>query len=327
MAAACSVSVLVPAYNSASTLARAVRSVLQQDLADLEVVIIDDGSSDATGDIARTLCGEDPRVRLITQPRNRGKACAMNLAIGQARGQWLAVLDADDWYAADRLSTMLAVGRAQDVELVADNQFLYDAGAARVVRTAFSGDTGSRILDKAGFIAGSDPYADFDYGMLKPIVRADFVRAHALAYRENARLSEDFLYLLEFFAAGGRAVVLARPTYYWSQAFGTISRQWTETGSGSWRYDYLSAIRANAEVLEAMRGRGDSALAGLLRRRMRAFQQLYWIQRLSRLRAERASAFHIARELMSHPTVWPLVVRRGIRRAVKIRPLQSPMRV
>ena len=60
------------------------------------------------------------------------------------------------------------------MQLVADNQFLYDDGAAQVVRTAFPEQAGDRPLDKAAFIAGSDPYSDFDFGMLKPVVRSRF---------------------------------------------------------------------------------------------------------------------------------------------------------
>lgn len=326
MAVGCSVSVLVPAYNSAPTLARAVQSALRQELQQIEVLIIDDGSRDSTNDVAAGLCREDPRVRLITLAQNHGKPYAMNVGAAQANGEWLAVLDADDWYAPDRFSTLLSAAEQHQADLVADNQFVYDAGASRVVRTAFPSAPQGRLLDKAAFVAGSDPYADFDYGMLKPVVRTEFVRAHGLAYRETARLSEDFLYLLEFFAAGGRGWLVTEPMYYWSQAFGTISRRWTETGSGRWRYDYLSAIKANAEVLQTMYRAGDEQLASLLRRRIRAFRQLHSIQRVSRMRAEGASPLRVVGEVLGHPSVWPLIARRGIRRVTRSLPLQSPMR-
>ena len=62
-------------------------------------------------------------------------------------------------------------------------------------------------------VAGSDPYPEFNYEMLKLVVRADFIGATGLAYRENVRLSEDSLYLVEFFAADGTRILLARPLY------------------------------------------------------------------------------------------------------------------
>jgi succinoglycan biosynthesis protein ExoO len=326
MTPGCRVSVLVPAYNSAATLPRAVASVLVQDLRDLEILIINDGSSDETAEVAAAQAAIDPRVRAITLPCNRGKPAAMNAGIALARGRWLAVLDADDWYAPERLSTLIAIAERKQVQLVADNQFLYDDGAAQVVRTALPELPGDRPLDKATFIAGSDPYSDFDFGMLKPVIRADFIRTTGLAYHENAKLSEDFLYMLEFLAAGGHGWLVSRPLYYWSQAFGTISRRWTETGSGRWRYNFLSAAQANADVLSAMRQAGETELAGLLQQRMRAFYRLHWMQEVSRLHAEGATPARLARELLGHPSIWPLVARRGIRRAAKAMSLHSLVR-
>ena len=322
----CLVSVLVPAYNSAATLPRAIHSSLRQDLGDLEVLIIDDGSRDDASRIAGNLATDDPRVRVITLPRNHGKPFAMNTGVAAASGRWIAVLDADDWYAPDRLSTLIRSAEHRQVELVADNQFLYDDGAAQVVRTAFPAHDSGRLLDKAAFIAGSDPYSDFDFGMLKPIVRSDFIRATGLAYHENARLSEDFLYMLEFLAAGGRAWLTARPMYYWRQAFGTISRRWTETGRGQWRYDYLAANAANAEVLGAMQRAGESEFAALLQQRIRAFERLHWVQELNRLRADGAAPAQLARTVLRHPQIWPLVAQRGLRRVAKAVSIRSPVR-
>ena len=102
----------MPAYNSAATLPRAVQSALAQDLRDLEILIIDDGRATTTAEVAAALAAADPRVRAITLPRNRGKPFAMNTGIAPARGRWIAVLDADDWYAPDRLSTLIAIGGA-----------------------------------------------------------------------------------------------------------------------------------------------------------------------------------------------------------------------
>jgi succinoglycan biosynthesis protein ExoO len=322
----CCVSVLVPVYNSGATLQRAVHSALGQDLRDLEVVVIDDGSRDHTNSIACALAVADARVRPITLPRNHGKPFAMNTGIAAARGRWIAVLDADDWYAPDRLSTLIALAEKKQVPLVADNQFHYDDGAAQVVRTAFPVQDTGRLLDKATFIAGSDPYSDFNFGMLKPVVRSEFIRSTGLAYHENAKLSEDFLYMLEFLAAGGRGWLVERPLYYWSQAFGTISRRWTETGAGKWRYNFLSAAAANAEVQSAMQRAGEDELAALLQRRTRAFERLHWLQEVSRLRADGAAPTQVARTVLGHPSIWPLVAQRGVRHALKAISVRSPVR-
>jgi len=313
MTRSCEVSVIIPAYNSAATLPQAVHSVMQQDLQDFELLIVDDGSTDATSEVARQF-SDDSRVTFIPLPENRGKPHAMNLGIRMAHGRWIAVLDADDWYAPSRLSTLLATGECANVQLVADNQFVYDEGAAQVVRTALRATTGHKRLDKPEFVAGCDPYAEFDLGMLKPVVRTEFVHKANLNYRESARLSEDFLYLLEFFAAGGEGCLISRPLYYWRQAFGSLSRHWTASGHGAWRYDFLSGARASEDVLKALRQGGDRELARMLQRRIRAFHRLHRLQEVNRKRADGAPLRDVAATVAMHPSIWSLIAQRLLRR-------------
>jgi glycosyltransferase involved in cell wall biosynthesis len=92
-------SVVIPAYNSAATLPRAIESVRAQSWPAHEIIVVDDGSTDATADVARQF-GET--VRLIQQT-NSGVSVARNAGAAAASGDWLAFLDADDWYAPDRI--------------------------------------------------------------------------------------------------------------------------------------------------------------------------------------------------------------------------------
>jgi succinoglycan biosynthesis protein ExoO len=196
-------SVIIPVYNSAGTLRRAVQSAFDQTLTDSEILIVDDGSKDATFAIACQLAKENCCIPVVALPVNRGKPHAMNTAIAEARGTWIAVLDADDWYQPDRLGTLIAAAEANGTDLVVDNQYCHDAITGCVVRTALPIAQDDILLTKEVFIRGCNPFADYNHGMLKPILRAEFVRHAGLAYRENARLAEDFLYLVEFFATGG----------------------------------------------------------------------------------------------------------------------------
>ncbi|HYB27421.1 MAG TPA: glycosyltransferase [Solirubrobacteraceae bacterium] len=88
-------SVVIAAFNAAGTVSSAVRSVLTQTNPDLEVIVVDDGSTDGTDDVVRRI--DDPRVRYLSQP-NRGPAAARNAGIEQARGKYVAFLDSDDLY-------------------------------------------------------------------------------------------------------------------------------------------------------------------------------------------------------------------------------------
>ncbi len=93
------VSIIIPAYNAAQTLERAVQSVLSQDYGPMEIIVVDDGSTDGTVDVVR---GYGEKVRLIQQ-ENRGAGAARNRGVAKARGEYIAFLDADDEYLPGRL--------------------------------------------------------------------------------------------------------------------------------------------------------------------------------------------------------------------------------
>ena len=99
------VSVIMPCYNSAAFIAQGVCSVLEQSHRDLELIVVNDGSTDASPDILRGI--SDPRLKVITQP-NKGVLAARNRGLAEARGDYIAFLDADDEWREDFLEKMLA---------------------------------------------------------------------------------------------------------------------------------------------------------------------------------------------------------------------------
>jgi glycosyltransferase involved in cell wall biosynthesis len=100
------VSVIVPAWNAQGTLGETLRSAAAQTCRDLEIIIVDDGSTDDTAAIAAEFCASDPRARLIRQ-ENRGVAAARNRAIDDARGDYIAPLDADDLWHPEKIERQL----------------------------------------------------------------------------------------------------------------------------------------------------------------------------------------------------------------------------
>jgi succinoglycan biosynthesis protein ExoO len=313
----CRVTVIIPVYNSAATLRRAADSVSRQTMPHLEMLIVEDGSTDGSTAEARAIAAAEPRARVIEMPRNGGKPRAVNRASAEARGEWIAILDADDEYDPGRLEVLLATAEAYRADIVADNQVIYDAGAGCAVGVALPGESEVHKVSAAEFAARCDPYASFDYGMLKPMVRTAFLRDCGVQYRENARLSEDFLFLAELFAAGAHMVLVPQPLYVWTQAFGSISRSWTTTGGGAWRYDFASAVRTHIALRADFERRGEAEFAALLARRARAFRRLMVLSGVSRARAERASLPRVAVMVLRHPSIWPAVARRLVTRFVE----------
>ena len=114
------VSVIMPAFNRAATIGAAIDSVLAQDLDDFELVVVDDGSSDATAVVARSY--DDPRINVIALAQNRGSNAARNAGIRAARAPLIAFLDSDDAYLPHKLSCVVSEFAARpDLEVLVDS--------------------------------------------------------------------------------------------------------------------------------------------------------------------------------------------------------------
>ena len=101
------ISVIMPAYQAADYINQAISSVLNQTCKETwELLIIDDGSTDQTAEIVR-MYAKDPRIRYLCRKKNKGVAAARNLGIQKARGAYVAFLDADDWWDADKLKMQM----------------------------------------------------------------------------------------------------------------------------------------------------------------------------------------------------------------------------
>jgi len=118
------VTVVIPAHNAAATIGRAVRSVLAQDWRPLDVIVVDDGSDDATGAVAAAL--GDARVRVLRLPARGGAAAARNAGIAAAHGEVIAFQDADDEWLPGKLTRQMAV-------LLADRRVLLVACGTRFI--------------------------------------------------------------------------------------------------------------------------------------------------------------------------------------------------
>ncbi|MEQ8357009.1 MAG: glycosyltransferase [Kiloniellaceae bacterium] len=259
------VSVLLPAYNAAGTLAAALRSVLEQSLSAVEVIVVDDASEDETLALAKAVADDDARVRVLQAPRRAGAAAARNLALAAARGDWLALLDADDRFAAGRLARLVALGEARGADIVADNlNLVTGTGCRRGTALAaedplFAGPlTAAAFVERNFFLNGG-----FKLGYLKPLFRRDFVRRHGLRQDAALRIAEDFHFLLDCLLAGGRFAAHPQAGYDYRLTPGSLSR-------GLSLEDLRRLAAANRAVMERLEATSDAGLLDALQRRQRS---------------------------------------------------------
>ena len=139
------VTVVIPAWNAAAFIDEALASLAAQTLADWEALVIDDVSSDDTASRVAAFAARDPRVRALRQSVNAGPSAARNRGFAEARGRYVALLDADDAYEPTRLSDLVALAERHGADL-ASRQF---AARARGRRRAAADDPGATARGRA----------------------------------------------------------------------------------------------------------------------------------------------------------------------------------
>ncbi|MEM8851912.1 MAG: glycosyltransferase family 2 protein [Pseudomonadota bacterium] len=223
------VTVVIAAWNAEQTLARAIDSAVAQTIP-VEVIVVDDASTDGTAALADRLAAEAPAVQVLRQARNAGPSAARNRAITESRAPWIAVLDADDRMAPDRLSILLETARKTNADFVADDLWKQAEGAPDDQRHRMLSDEmlGIVPLDAEAFIRGNLSARHGgrrELGFLKPLMSRAFLAQHGLRYDPTIRLGEDFVLYAQALLRGARCVLTDPAGYVATVRPGSLSGQ------------------------------------------------------------------------------------------------------
>ena len=206
------VSVIIPCYNVERYIAQTVQSVLTQTYQDLEIILVDDHSTDGTLALVRQVA--DRRLRLFSNPENRGPSYTRNRGIAEARGEWLAILDSDDWWADCRLEIMLKTAGAMGLDMVGDDIAWVRDGEPAPYTTFFRHYYIPWYRTPEPARLNTAQFIHYELVPLQPLMRREFIRQHRLAYREDITYGEDFVFYLECLLNGARLAVLPQAYYY-----------------------------------------------------------------------------------------------------------------
>ncbi len=227
------VTVIIPCYNNTGTIEAAVQSAIGQTVP-VQVIVIDDCSSDDSAQKARNVAPGDPRLVVLVQDRNQGPSAARNRAIANAGTKWVAILDADDRMHPDRLRRLIEQAESDNLDLIADDLIRVDAVADPKQGTRLWSDTPIGVLPLtlcrfARENIDSRTGSRRELGYLKPVMRREFLESHALAYREDMRLAEDFDLYARALKAGAR-FSLVDPCGYFSVDYpNSLSKEYAST--------------------------------------------------------------------------------------------------
>ncbi len=189
------VSIIVPVYNVEEYLPACLESIRTQSWAELEVWLVNDGSTDGSLALCRAAAEADGRFHVIDQP-NAGVSAARNAGIAAARGQFLQFVDGDDRLTSNATQLLVQTARATGADLVI-GRFYRESGQHRALQGHIRG---RRVLNRQEF-AGEmvKAPANFYYGVLwNKLYRRSIVEAHRLRCEEGLNWCEDFLFNLEY---------------------------------------------------------------------------------------------------------------------------------
>ncbi|WP_052730139.1 glycosyltransferase [Sphingomonas sp. SRS2] len=288
------VSVIVACFNAAGYLRASVRSALDQSLREIEVIIIDDGSTDDSASIARELAAADRRVRLHLMERNGGPAAARNRGFDLARGRFVAILDSDDLYHPERLKRLVTICDAVDADMIADDMIIFDDEnrSAPTFFFRYGRAANGAWVTLAGYFRESVLYGRHpNLGFLKPLIRLDLIRDHGIRYDESLRIAEDDELVIQLLRAGARYRTVAEAGYFYRKHGSSTSHR-------------LSLVNVEAMVMAGARLAADlrdapADIRNALARRNRALRNTrdftLSVQALKARRPGRAAALAISR--------------------------------
>lgn len=225
------VSVIVGCRNVVSYIDDAIWSVRRQTLHEIELIVVDDASTDDTAGRVAWHAEQDLRVRLIRHPHPQGPAGSRNAALREACGEYVAILDGDDFMHPRRLATLVDDARRSGAEIVADDLFAFhdDPQARRPYFLVGNALESNREINAGEFILSNRLFTSGPaLGYLKPLMRLDFIRAKQLEYDLSLRIGEDYHLLLEAIAAGARLRLLSEALYFYRRHSASISYRLSE---------------------------------------------------------------------------------------------------
>ena len=216
------VSIIVPIYNAEKALKRCVDSILGQEYTNFEVLLVNDGSKDSSGEICDQYAARDSRVRVIHKD-NSGVSATRNVALDMARGTYIQFLDADDWITPEATKLLVRTMEENECDLVIAD--FYRVVGDRLSRKGDIEEDGVMTRQEYAEHMMENP-ADFYYGVLwNKLYRRDIIEEHQIRMDVQIHWCEDFLFNMEYVLHAQRICALQVPLYYYVKTAGSLVSQ------------------------------------------------------------------------------------------------------
>lgn len=283
------VSVVVPGHNVAPYLKRCLASLSAQTYKNIEIIVVDDGSTDNTASVLEELALSELRLRLVSLSRNQGALGARAAGIKASSGEFIGFVDGDDWVEPEMYEHLVAAALKADADIAICGMYKAPEDGPPVVKVSFRRDeiVANEIFDK---------FCRFEFGtasLCNKLYRRNLIVEFG-ASREHRTISsfEDYLVNIGCFAAAKRVAVVRDVSYYYRARTGSAS-QGDAPGAG-----FVRLLRGFETCLAAYPDAGDDFVSsvGRLFGHQLGFE-CYQVRDLGELRAHRHEIAAVLRQL------------------------------
>ena len=219
------ISVIVPAYNVEKYIEESLNSIINQTLKDIEIIIINDGSTDKSTEIINEISRNDSRVIVINQ-KYSGVSKARNIGMMLAKGDYISFIDSDDYIETDMLEKMYRAAEKYDCDIVQCNYAIDNNGERREVVQNIKPNKllkENEIIEyiKTGLIDGS--LATYVWNK---IFKRQFLRDNDLMFKEDLNMFEDWYFIMDIITYTKKMIFLPENLYNYRIAPNSLSRKY-----------------------------------------------------------------------------------------------------
>lgn len=239
------ISVIIPVYNAEKYIKGAISSIAEQTYKNLEIICVNDGSTDHSADIINRMAASDKRIKIVNQ-ENSGPAKARNAGLDVATGKYISFVDADDFTDREMYSTLVNTAESENADIVVFGGSPYpEDNAPQWIKDKLS----PREIIYEGEHAGTE--AIFKEKSSTPFLWIHFVKREILENPEKIRLREDIdlgedqIFQFAYFPRAKKIVYTDKKFYFY---------RWNNEGSLMWKYNHMQTekFRKHLKIVEAV---------------------------------------------------------------------------
>lgn len=219
-------SLVIPVFNAAEYLPGCLDDILAASIPDMELLLIDDGSTDGSLEICKSYAASFPNIRVSHQP-NHGPSAVRNRGLEESRGEYIAFLDADDHIDSAAFRRAVLLLDTCDAQLWASDFYRIAANGCILDKVYQIEDTGRPITDPA-YMERFLSYGERVWNVWRYIFRRDFLLENNLRFVENVNCAEDLEFMVRALTRVERPAFFHNPYYFYRAHYGdTLTRQYT----------------------------------------------------------------------------------------------------